>query len=144
LNANKDNYRLEVLDIVTDSLLLANQSHIAKPEKVAMAHVWTDALIEIIPQDELQNVFKKAVELHKGNYPLNAFSLKNAWNHIEANKPKELSDEQRKVKETYDAFYADFKKPIVKIAPEVEEAQRNDIAETFRQIRIKMGVASSV
>ena len=83
LNVNKNSYQLEVLDIITDLFLLSNQSQLSEPEKVAMAHIWTEFLVEIIPIDELQISFKKAVELHKGDYPLNAFSLKNAWKEIE-------------------------------------------------------------
>lgn len=82
LNDNKNNYQLEIYGIVTKTLLLSGQNQVSKPEKVAMAHVWTETLIEIIPIDELQNAFKKAIELHKGEYPLNAFSLKNAWEEI--------------------------------------------------------------
>ena len=110
LPVSKDNYQLEMLAIVTESLLLANQSHIARPEKVAMAKVWSDFLIEIIPIDELDRVYKKAIEMHEGDRPLNAFSLKMAWKKLQEQATEKRYNDTQKREEFLKNFVPDFSK----------------------------------
>lgn len=79
--SNPDTYREAVLLVVIDSFEASSQNATLE-EQMQRANVWTDLLIDIVPENRLQDVFRKAFRDHKSSFPINAYELKDAWDQI--------------------------------------------------------------
>lgn len=92
----KRNYREVMLLVVDDALHASMNFTVTKAEKGKIADVWMRILSEIIPEERLQDCFDHAFAVHKSNFPVNAYDLKNAWEKIcEAEAAEKLKAEIR-------------------------------------------------
>jgi hypothetical protein len=85
-----------MLLVIDDALHASMNFTVTKAEKGKIADVWMRILSEIIPEERLQDCFDHAFAVHKSNFPVNAYDLKNAWEKIcEAEAAEKLKAEIR-------------------------------------------------
>lgn len=77
----KRNYRETMYLIVKNAFLFAGRNPV-REEIVATSEIWSRILIEIIPENRLQDSFDHAVKTHTSNFPVNGYEIKTAFEEI--------------------------------------------------------------
>lgn len=90
--SNLDTYRETVLLVVIDSFEASSQNATIE-EQMQRANVWTDLLVDIVPENRLQDAFTRAFRTHTSPFPINAYDLKAAWEEIDKEEKRHQESE---------------------------------------------------
>lgn len=79
--------------LIVDDSFDASSQNATIPEKMKRTKTWARLLFGIVPEEFLQESFDIAFDLHRSEFPVNAYEIKNAYlNHILPRIHKEKAD----------------------------------------------------
>lgn len=90
-----EKFRKRVLLIVHDSFEASSQNATFE-EEMTRAKVWSDLLFEIVPENRLNDAFRRAFRDHDSSFPVNAYEIKAAWEAIEREEATSAAEAEKK------------------------------------------------
>jgi hypothetical protein len=83
VSGEEADYLADVTMLVMEALELANWPPLdTKKQLPTRAAIWTYRLIGRVPREDLSDAFERAVEDHRGSYPVNAYEVRQAHKEI--------------------------------------------------------------
>lgn len=79
--------------VISKAISLSNAPSLTDEELLIRAKDWGEELVEIVPESELPDVFRRAVKDHTSTFPVNFYDLKLAYDSLQKDRQQNrLSD----------------------------------------------------